>query len=38
MSFFVVMHGVSVDNERLIECTGLHQLKEERISIVTMYQ
>lgn len=34
MSFFVVMHGVSVDKERLIECTGLRQSKEESASLL----
>lgn len=38
MSEFVVMHGVSGHNERLIECTYLDQSKEERISIITTYE
>lgn len=32
------MHGVSGDNERLIEYTCLGQSKEERISIITTYE
>lgn len=38
MSEFVVMHGVSGHNERLIERTCLDQSKEERISIITTYE
>jgi len=36
MSFFVVVHSVSGDNERVIECTSLGQPKEESLLLLHM--